>query len=158
MLVATERSANGSTDGPGLRNRIDRFLREAQVPAVDWLDRGAVRAWAPPVDLMETDEEYLLHIDLPGVSPDRTDLCLDGNVLTVRGERHAGQGANEVRYHRQERPFGQFMRSFTLPTAVDRDAIAASYDAGVLTVRVPKLEDARPRRIAIGIPHTESND
>jgi HSP20 family protein len=112
---------------------------------------GAPRRFIPSMDLTETDTQYVLKADLPGVSEDDVSIELDDNVLTVSGERKSEREEKKEGYHRVERSFGHFGRSLTLPDGVDADAIAATFDKGVLEVRIPKPEQRQPRRVAIKV-------
>lgn len=104
----------------------------------------------PPVDVVEHEDAFELRVELPGVKPDEVDISLDGNTLTVHGQR---QFSDEKRkkdgYYRIERRYGEFRRTFTLPETVDGAAVAADLNHGVLTLRLPKRELARPRKIQI---------
>ena len=105
--------------------------------------------WTPPADIFETENELVVNIDLPGVDPKMVDLRVENNVLTIRGERQFEEKQNQDNYHRVERTYGSFARSFTLATSVDADKIRANYKAGVLTISLPKAEAAKPKRIQI---------
>jgi HSP20 family protein len=110
-----------------------------------------VRRWIPAMDLVEAEGEYVLRADLPGLSEDDFKIELDGNVLTVSGERkveheHEGKG-----YYRFERSYGSFSRSLTLPEGVEADAVKANFDQGVLEVRIAKPEAPKPRKVAITV-------
>lgn len=107
------------------------------------------RQWLPAMDLVETDHEYVLRADLPGVGEDDVNIELEDNVLTVSGERAAEHEANAEGFYRVERVSGSFARSLTLPAGVDSDRIQASFNRGVLEVRIPKPERPQPRRISI---------
>jgi HSP20 family protein len=108
----------------------------------------ATAVWTPAIDLAETPTELVLVVDLPGVDPTKIDLSLTGNVLTLRGEKVAVEVADgHARAH--ERPIGAFHRQVTLTEAVDFDRVQAESKNGVLTVRLPKQETARPRTIPI---------
>jgi HSP20 family protein len=106
-------------------------------------------AWTPPVDIYETDEALILTAELPGVSKDEVSIEVHNNTLTLRGERKHKAEIAEDRYHRAERAYGAFQRAFVLPTMVDQEKVQATYHDGVLELRLPKLESAKPRRIAI---------
>jgi len=114
------------------------------------------RRWVPAMDLSENDDAYILRVDLPGMSPDDVRIEMEGRVLTVSGERKAEHETEEAGYRRIERSFGSFRRSVTLPDGVDPEAITASYDAGVLTVRVPKPEAIKPHKVAIAVEGKEA--
>jgi HSP20 family protein len=110
---------------------------------------GGLRRWVPSMDLVETDEQFVLRADLPGLSEGDVSIELEDNVLTVAGERKAEHEDKKEGFYRMERSFGQFRRSLTLPDGVDADGIAATFDKGVLEVRIPKPEERKPRRVAI---------
>jgi HSP20 family protein len=106
--------------------------------------------WMPAMDLVEADDRFLLKADLPGLSEDDVAIEVQDNVLTVSGERKAEHERKEKGFYRLERSFGRFSRSLTLPEGVNADAISANFDKGVLEVTIPKPEERKPRRIAIG--------
>jgi HSP20 family protein len=112
---------------------------------------GGVRRWVPSMDLVETDEHFVLRADLPGLSEGDVSIELEDNVLTVAGERKSEHEDKNEGFYRMERSFGQFRRSLTLPDGVDPDGIAARFDKGVLEVRIPKPEERKPRRVAIQV-------
>ena len=105
--------------------------------------------WTPPVDIYETDEALVLTADLPGVSTDEVSLEIHNNTLILRGERKHDAAVKEDNYHRVERAYGPFQRCFVLPTLVDQEHVQATYRDGVLELRLPKSEAAKPKRIAI---------
>lgn len=103
----------------------------------------------PPVNLYEFEGGYLLTAEVPGMEPEALDLSFAGETLTLRGERTRAEGVAEESYRRQERPFGKWSRSVTLPGRVDGDAVSAHYAHGILRVELPRAEEGRPRRIAV---------
>jgi len=109
---------------------------------------SGLRGWLPPVDVWETQSELVIELDVPGCHPENISAEVVENQLVVTGERTAASDA--VRRYRTERWQGRFLRSFVVPREVDGDKIKADYHEGVLTIRLPKPEAARPRRIAIG--------
>jgi HSP20 family protein len=111
---------------------------------------STMRRWMPPMDLVETDENFVLRADLPGLGEDDINIEFDDGTLTVSGERKAEHEAKNEGYYRVERAFGSFSRSLTLPQGTDPEAVTASVDRGVLEVRIPKPEQRKPRRIEIG--------
>jgi HSP20 family protein len=113
----------------------------------DWT--GELSGWAPQVDVEETDEAIVLRADLPGMKREDIHISTEGGRLTLRGERNLSQEAEGKNYHRVERAYGSFCRTFALPPTVQNDKIEASYKDGVLEVRVPKLEEVKPREIEI---------
>jgi HSP20 family protein len=110
----------------------------------------AARRWLPAMDLLETEEDFVLRADLPGMTESDVNIELEDNVLTLSGERKAEHEDKREGFHRVERAFGSFSRSLTLPKGVDPEAVSASFDSGVLEVRIPKPEQRKPRKIAIG--------
>jgi len=106
-------------------------------------------AWTPAVDIFETGNAIVLKAELPGLHAEDIDIEVDENVLTLRGERRFEDKVDEGRYYRLERAYGHFGRSLTLPQGVKADEIAATFDNGVLTVRVPKADEVKPRKIAV---------
>ncbi len=110
---------------------------------------GAQRRWLPAMDLTETTDEFVLTADLPGLGEDDVKIELVDRVLTVSGERTRETADEKAGYRRVERAFGSFSRSLTLPQGVDGEAISASFDRGVLEVRIPKPEQRKPRTISI---------
>ena len=110
---------------------------------------AAPRRWAPAMDLVETDDHFVLRADLPGVTEEDVNIELEDNVLTLSGERKSEHEEKREGFYRVERSFGAFSRSLTLPRGVDADGVAATFDKGVLEVRIPKPEQRKPRRISI---------
>jgi HSP20 family protein len=108
-----------------------------------------LRRWVPAMDLVESGDHFVLRADLPGMSEEDIDIELEDGTLTVSGERKAEHEAREEGFHRVERSFGAFSRSLTLPKGIDGDAVSASFDRGVLEIRIPKPEQRKPRRISI---------
>jgi HSP20 family protein len=108
-----------------------------------------VRTWAPPVDIYETDDALILTAELPGVSKDDVSIEIHQNTLILRGQRQHEAEVKEDKYHRVERAYGAVQRSFMLPTLVDQEHVQATYKDGVLELRLPKSEAAKPKRIAI---------
>jgi HSP20 family protein len=106
-------------------------------------------AWAPPVDLYETDDAFMVKAELPGLTKDDIHVEVHDRTLTLRGERKHEAEVKEERFHRRERAYGSFQRSFWLPTTVDANQVKASFKDGVLELRLPKHETAKPKRISI---------
>jgi HSP20 family protein len=111
---------------------------------------GTMRRWMPAMDLVETDEHFVLRADLPGLSEEDIKIEFEDGTLTVSGERKAEHETKNEGYYRVERAFGAFSRSLTLPQGIDPESVTASFDRGVLEVRIPKPEQRKPRRIEIG--------
>jgi HSP20 family protein len=113
------------------------------------LDDDARGSWAPQMDVYEDPERFVVTVELPGVEPGDVDISVEDSVLRITGERKFYRELSEDGFHRVERRFGQFTRSLSLPQTADADRIDASFDAGILTVNVPKKEEAKPRKIQI---------
>jgi HSP20 family protein len=114
----------------------------------DWALGGS---WAPPVDIYEHEGNLVLKAELPGVDPADVDVRVENSVLTLRGERKFEAQVQRSQYHRVERAYGTFSRSFTLPSVVDAGAIKAEFKDGVLRVTMPKREEAKPKQISISV-------
>jgi HSP20 family protein len=106
-------------------------------------------AWSPPVDIYETDEALVLKAELPGFSRDDIGIELKENTLSIKGERKREDEVKEGNYHRMERVYGAFQRSFMLPTTVEQEKVRASYKDGILELHLPKVPAAQPKRIAV---------
>ena len=131
--------------------------RELASMEIDRLNRmfedlvGGARSWMPAVDIYETsDRQYVIKAELPEMKREDIGVTFENNVLTLTGERKTDFDADNGTYHRNERFYGKFTRSFTLPATVDGNRITAAYKDGMLTVRVPQREEAKPKQIAVG--------
>src|SRR5438477_8303722 len=107
--------------------------------------------WAPAVDIYEGEHELVVQADLPDVKPEDLDIRVENNILTIRGERKFEKKVDEKNYLRVERAYGSFARSFALANTVNTDAIKADYKDGVLTLSVPKREEAKPKQIKVTV-------
>jgi HSP20 family protein len=115
-------------------------------------DESNLTPWAPAVDIFETEHELVVRADLPGVNPQDLDIRVENNILTIRGERKFDSNkVNEENYLRVERAYGPFSRSFSLANSVKSDAIKADYQNGVLTLSIPKREEAKPKQIKVNV-------
>lgn len=112
-------------------------------------DESAVTAWAPSVDIYETENELVLKADLPDVPEKDIDVHIEKNMLTMRGERKFDKAVKDDNYLRVERAYGPFSRSFSLPSTVDTESIRAKYNSGVLTVIMPKRAESKPKQVKI---------
>lgn len=131
-----------------LRDQINRLFDEASVPRGDRETGAAARVWGPAVDIAEGESEVTVFIDVPGVDRQSIDVQLTGETLSVRGERKFERQEGQNVLH-VERPYGQFLRSFTIGVPVETDQVQASYRDGVLTIVLPKAEAVKPRKIQI---------
>jgi HSP20 family protein len=114
-------------------------------------EESSLTAWAPSVDIYETEHELVVKADLPAVDPQDLDIRVENNILTIRGERKFEKNVNEENYLRVERAYGSFARSFTLANTVNSEAIKADYQNGVLTLSIPKREEAKPKQIKVNV-------
>ena len=112
-------------------------------------DRTTTTAWAPALDISERKDAYLVTVELPGVEADDLQITLEDGLLTIQGERHFAHDSSEQQFHRIERRYGAFRRSITLPAQVMAEQIEAMVDNGVLQILVPKMEEAKPKRIQV---------
>ena len=127
-----------------LRVFEDAFTRMLSEPR-------AGRPWSPAVDIYETDNELVVQADLPEVNSKDIDVRVENQTLTISGERKFEESKQQKGYHRIERSYGQFARSFAVPATFDTEKIAAEYKNGVLTVSLPKKEAAKPRQIKVEV-------
>ena len=132
-------------------NRLfDESYRSTQRGTSDdeWALGGS---WAPAVDIYEQGTDIVLKAELPGVDPKNVDIRLENNVLSLRGQRRLEGEVKRESYHRVERSYGAFSRSFTLPTVVDQGSIKAEFKDGLLRLTLPKREEAKPKQIQINV-------
>src|SRR5262245_24240389 len=127
----------------GTSAKLGRFFGD------DWELAASTTSWNPPVDIFDTDSEIIVKAELPGMNAKDIDVRLENNVLTVKGKRKFEKETKEENYHRVERAYGTFSRSFSLPTAVTSDKVTAEYKNGILTIVLPKQEEIRPKPIKI---------
>jgi HSP20 family protein len=131
-----------------LQDQINRLFNDA-FEKTD--DHSNLSTWAPAVDIYETEQELVVKTDLPDIDPKDLDIRVENNLLTIRGERKFEKKVSEENYLRVERSFGSFARSFTLANTVNPDAIKAEYQNGVLTLSIPKREEAKPKQIKVNV-------
>ncbi len=131
-----------------LQDQINRLFNHAFERTGE---QSNLSAWAPAVDIYETEQELVVKADLPDVDPKDLDIRVENNLLTIRGERKFEKKVNEENYLRVERSYGSFARSVTLANAVHSDAIKAEYENGVLTLSIPKREEAKPKQIKVNV-------
>jgi HSP20 family protein len=132
-----------------LQNRFNRVFTEASGGTDDSPAHGS---WAPPVDIYQNgDHEVVLKAEIPDMSREDIDITVEHGTLTIKGEKKLSADVKEEQFHRIERRYGAFSRSFSLPQTVDATKVAAEYRHGVLTVRLPLREDAKPRQIKVDV-------
>ncbi len=135
-----------------LQNEMNRlFSTFFDTPTTGSGGNGGLRRWIPAMDLVETDEHFILRADLPGVSEEDVKIEFEDNVLTVSGDRRTEHEEKREGFYRVERAMGSFSRSLTLPEGIDVDAVKATFDKGVLEIQIPKPEERKPRRVAISV-------
>ncbi|MBI1986969.1 MAG: Hsp20/alpha crystallin family protein [Nitrospinae bacterium] len=134
-----------------LQERMNRLFEEGVFPFRGLGERTAMRQWAPPVDIYETEKEIVLKAELPGMSQDDFSVEVRDNTLTLKGERKQEKEAREEGYYQMERCYGAFQRSFTLPNTVQQDKAKARYKDGVLEVVLPKVETVVPKQIPVEV-------
>ena len=134
-----------------LQERMNRMFDNSYRAGAQDEDWALGGSWAPAVDIYEKDGNIVLKAELPGVDPKDVDVRVENNLLTLRGERKFDNEVKRDSYHRVERAYGAFSRSFTLPNVVDTGNIKAEYKDGVLHMTLPKREEAKPRQIQINV-------
>ena len=134
-----------------LQNEMNRLFTTFFDTPTNGNGETTARRWIPAMDLVETDDHFVLKADLPGLGEGDVSIEVEDNVLTVSGERKADHEDTREGYVRVERSYGVFRRSLTLPEGVDAEGVTARFDKGVLEVRIPKPEERKPRRVAIQV-------
>jgi len=136
-----------------LQDRIDRLFEDTLGRARGGFGDEAFEGarWAPAVDILEKPNELVLRADLPGIDPKEVEISVENNTLTLRGERKFESDVKEDDFRRVERIYGSFVRSFSLPRAVDADQVEAEYRNGVLEVKLPKRPEAKPKQIKVAV-------
>ena len=128
-----------------LNERVGGFLRK------NWEAPMSTTVWNPAVDIFENDNEVVIKAELPGMNATDIEVKLENNVLLLKGERHFEKEAKEENYHRIERSYGNFLRSFTLPDAADGSKVSAEFKDGVLKVRLPRTEKAKAKAVEVKV-------
>jgi HSP20 family protein len=132
------------SDLNALQARVNRLFDE-----IGHSDETNTTLWTPMADIYENQDNLVLKVELPGMDQNNIDLRLENNVLTIRGSRNFDNEVKAENYHRGERSYGTFSRSFSLPVVVDQEKIAADYKDGILKITLPKKEQAKAKRIQI---------
>ena len=140
--------------GLGWQRRWDPFREFQRVVGRLFESLEPLQTWRqarqfPAINLYDAGDRYVLTVPVPGMSPEDLDLSITGETLTLRGERKRPEGVSDESFRRQERPFGRWTRTVTLPDRVESGEVSASYAQGVLTVALPKAESAKPRQISV---------
>jgi HSP20 family protein len=132
-----------------IQNELNRLFGRTYAGGESGAASTTAGAWVPPLDIYETQDRFVVNVELPGIDPESVDVSVEDSTLTIRGERPFYSDVDENSFHRVERRYGSFARSITLPQTTDPEGIEASFDRGVLTVEVPKAEQAKPRKIQV---------
>ena len=140
---------NPYRDMMNVRDEMNRVFNEVFGHGSQDETTWSAGTWSPPVDIYETDEALIIKAELPGFSKDDISIELKENTLVMKGERKRQDEVKEGNYHRAERVYGAFQRSFLLPTTVEHDKVKASYKDGILELYLPKVPAAQPKRIAV---------
>ncbi|MBN1756210.1 Hsp20/alpha crystallin family protein [bacterium] len=114
-------------------------------------DKGAEKIWAPEVDIYENEDTLNVEVEVPGIQKEDINISVSNNVLTISGKKELEKEEKDRNYHRVERTYGEFRRTFTLPSGMDTEKIKASYKSGVLKVTLPKEEKAKPKEIPVTV-------
>jgi HSP20 family protein len=138
-----------------LQNRMNSLFQDFNRQA-DGGETMSTAAFVPPVDIYEDEHNIVLKLEVPGVKENELDIQLENNVLTVRGERKFEKEEKEENFHRVERRYGSFYRSFTIPNTVNSENVKASYDAGVLRIELEKRAEAKPKQIKVDVSSSSS--
>ncbi len=136
-------------DVMGIQDRMNRLFEEILTRGRGREEGLEASAWMPAVDIYETEDDVVVKAELPGVKKDEVGVEVKGGVLTLRGERKHAKEVKEENYHRIERSYGTFLRSFTLPASVEEDKVSAKLTDGVLEIHLPKRAEAKPKQIKI---------
>ena len=129
---------------------FDRLFKDAFTPYMGESELST-RTWAPPVDIYETENDIVLKAELPGFDPKDVEVKVEDNTLYLKGERKFEKEVNNESYHRVERSYGSFARSFSLPNSISTDKVKAEFKDGLLTLTLPKREEAKPRTVKIDV-------
>lgn len=134
-----------------LTNRFSRMLSSSPARSIGARESVAVADWAPSVDISETDEEYLIKAEVPEVDKKDVRVTVQDGLLSIQGERRQEREEKGKRFHRVERSYGTFLRTFDLPDGVDEDKLRAEFKEGMLLVHLPKTEKAKPKAIEVKV-------
>jgi len=131
-----------------LREKMNRLFEDAFTSRTEEKDLIS-RSWSPAVDIFETENELVLTAEVPGIEDKDIEIKIEDNTLSLKGERKFEKETKEENYHRIERAYGSFYRSFTLPTYIDQDKIRAEHQNGVLKITMPKKAELKPRKVKV---------
>ena len=134
-----------------MSDRLNRMFSRPALPQTNGKEAIVVADWAPSVDVSETDGEYQIKAEIPDVKKEDVKVTLENGVLTIQGERKFEKEEKGKKYHRVERSYGSFVRSFTLPDLVDEANVKAEFKDGVLNLKLPKSEKVKPKAIEVTV-------
>ena len=134
-----------------MSDRLNRMFSRPVLPRANGKETMIVADWVPSVDISETDEEYQIKAEIPDVKKEDVKVTVEDGVLTIQGERKQEKEEKGKKYHRVERSYGSFVRSFTLPDLVDEEKVKAEFKDGVLKLQLPKSEKAKPKAIEVKV-------
>jgi HSP20 family protein len=137
----------------GLQQQLNRIFDQFDPELTGRSEELGGGMFTPAADVKEDTDAYIVQVEVPGIAQDSINITLQENVLTIRGEKAAKQDNTEGQFRRVERAYGLFARSLSLPRGIDSNGVTASLRDGVLEVRLPKQEEAKPRQINIGVTH-----
>ena len=146
--------ANIERDFVSLRDAMNRLVEESVLlPSIIGRPPGEGQAWRIPIDLMETDDQLIVKASLPGIKPEDVQVNVQGDTVTIRSQTKEEQKGQQGRYHYQERRQGVCSRSVTLPLSIQPEKVTATFEQGVLTLTLPKAEEAKRRSIQVQVKH-----
>jgi len=131
-----------------LREKMNRLFEDEASSRGEGRDL-ITGSWAPSVDIYEKENALMLHAEVPGLDDKDIEIEIENNTLTIRGERNLEKETNEENYHRIERAYGSFCRSFTLPSYIDQEKIKAEHENGVLKIEMPKKKELKPKKVKV---------
>ena len=134
-----------------LSNRLNRVIARSSSPSTDGKETLTMADWTPSVDISETDTEYLIKAELPEVKKEDVKVTVENGVLTIQGERRQEKEEKGKKFHRIERAYGSFVRSFSIPDYVDDGKVTAEFKEGILNLHLPKSEKAKPKAIEVKV-------
>jgi HSP20 family protein len=145
------RSFDPFRDLAALQSRVNRVFLESQGQGAEGQESLTTSSFAPPVDVYEDEHSVTLKIEVPGIDEKDIDVRIENNTLTVHGERKFEKEEKEENFRRVERQYGSFTRTFTLPNTIDQESVQATYEKGVLNVKLAKKAEAKPKQIKVNV-------
>jgi len=134
-----------------MNRRCEEAFGHPFLPSLWWRRVPTEAEWMPPIEMFEKEDKFIVKAELPGMKKEEIDISVVGDTLTIKGERRAETETKEEDYYCCERSYGSFVRSITLPTAVDTKKVAATYEDGVLEISLPKAAEAKPKKVEITV-------